>query len=88
MIVAQAQDLAVALGSIDMGDVMTTKLLRSRSECLRTISETAEKAVKLAREARGLVLGQASTQERDEHRGVTYEIAMPTPKPLSLPPNP
>ncbi len=86
MIVAQSQDLAMALGSIDMGDTATTKLLRSRSECLRTISETAEKAVKLAREARGLVLGQASTQERDDHKGVTYEVVMAPPKPLSLPP--
>ena len=84
MLVAQAQDLAMALGSIDMGDVMTTKLLRSRAETLRTIAETAERAVKLSREARGLVLGVASTQDKDDHKGVTYTVVMkPT---LELPP--
>jgi hypothetical protein len=83
LIVQQSQDLVMALAAVSAGDTDTVKMLRSRSECLKALSETAERAVKLAREARGLVQGQASAQARTDSHGVTYEILMPQAIPIS-----
>lgn len=76
LIVQQSHDLVLALSAVSASDVDTVKMLRGRAECLRTMSEAAERAVKLAREARGLVQGQASAAEADLEKGVEYQIVL------------
>jgi hypothetical protein len=68
--------LRIALSNPDM-DSTQAKIIRSRIESMRALSEAAASTIKVHREARGLKLGAPSATADTEEMGVRYTVSIP-----------